>query len=38
MRDEPLEAEVEHTMKACMDCHRERKATLTCAACHELGQ
>ena len=26
------------TMKACLDCHREHKATLSCTACHELGQ
>jgi cytochrome c7-like protein len=30
--------EVEHTMKSCMDCHRERKATNECNVCHELGQ
>jgi NAD-dependent SIR2 family protein deacetylase len=32
---------VEHrptTMKACVDCHRAKEATLVCAACHELGQ
>jgi len=33
-----VEAGVAHTMKACMDCHRTRKATLVCTACHELGQ
>ena len=33
-----LTAEVEHTMKACMECHRESKASLACVACHELGQ
>lgn len=26
------------TMSACMDCHKERRATLVCNACHELGQ
>jgi len=26
------------TMKACMDCHQARKATVVCNACHELGQ
>lgn len=25
-------------MKACVDCHKERQATLVCNACHELGQ
>lgn len=29
---------VEHTMKSCMDCHRERKVTNECNVCHELGQ
>jgi hypothetical protein len=33
-----LTVEVEHTMKACVDCHKETKATIACAACHELGQ
>jgi len=33
-----LTAEVSYSMKACMDCHRTHKATLTCNACHELGQ
>lgn len=35
---ETWEAGFEHTMKACVDCHRERKAVNTCTACHELGQ
>lgn len=26
------------TMKACVECHKQKKATLTCSACHELGQ
>lgn len=26
------------TMKACVDCHKERQATQDCTACHELGQ
>jgi hypothetical protein len=30
--------EVRYTMKACVDCHRQAKATLVCTACHELGQ
>ncbi|HTM48130.1 MAG TPA: cytochrome c3 family protein [Bryobacteraceae bacterium] len=25
-------------MKACVDCHRENKATIVCTACHELSQ
>jgi len=25
-------------MAACVDCHKETKATLVCNACHELGQ
>ncbi|MEZ5355476.1 MAG: cytochrome c3 family protein [Bryobacteraceae bacterium] len=33
-----LVAEVEHTMKACIACHRETKASVACTACHELGQ
>ncbi len=33
-----LTAEVEHTMKACIACHRETKASIVCTACHELGQ
>lgn len=26
------------SMKACVECHKERRATLACSACHELGQ
>jgi hypothetical protein len=26
------------TMKACIDCHKETKATLECNSCHELSQ
>ena len=26
------------SMKACVDCHTERKATLECNLCHDLGQ
>ncbi|MBM3813824.1 MAG: cytochrome c3 family protein [Acidimicrobiia bacterium] len=33
-----LTKEVDHTMKACVDCHKEHKATVVCTACHELGQ
>ena len=25
-------------MAACVDCHKEHKATVACNACHELGQ
>lgn len=25
-------------MAACVDCHKEAKATIACNACHELGQ
>src|SRR5688500_12315848 len=25
-------------MAACVDCHKESKATIVCNACHELGQ
>jgi hypothetical protein len=26
------------TMIACVDCHKEKKATQVCNSCHELGQ
>ncbi|MBM3783715.1 MAG: cytochrome c3 family protein [Acidobacteria bacterium] len=26
------------SMAACVNCHREAKATIVCTACHELGQ
>ena len=29
---------VEHTMKNCMACHKERAASNACNVCHELGQ
>jgi len=32
----PKEAPVK--MKACVDCHKESKATVDCTACHELNQ
>ena len=25
-------------MKACVDCHKSSRATVTCTACHELSQ
>ncbi len=32
--------QVDHplTMKACVDCHRAKKAAVGCTTCHELGQ
>lgn len=30
--------QVEHTMKTCMACHAQRKASNACNVCHELGQ
>ncbi len=35
---EPLERYREVSMQACVECHQERKATLECSACHDLGQ
>lgn len=35
---EKLTAEVSHNMIACVNCHKETHATITCTACHELGQ
>jgi hypothetical protein len=35
---ETLSAEVDHSMKSCVDCHRETKAAVTCTVCHELSQ
>jgi glucose dehydrogenase len=29
---------LEMKMKACVDCHRVRRAAVTCTACHELSQ
>lgn len=26
------------TMKSCVDCHKEQRATVQCHVCHELGQ
>jgi hypothetical protein len=34
---EALGKEAPTDMKACMDCHQSRGATLVCSACHELG-
>jgi hypothetical protein len=25
-------------MKACVDCHKSRRAAVECNVCHELGQ
>ena len=30
--------EVPVTMKNCVNCHRERHASIACNTCHELGQ
>jgi hypothetical protein len=38
MQREKLTREFPLTMKACVDCHRAREATLVCNACHELNQ
>lgn len=37
-RREALTVEVDHSMKGCVDCHKETNATIVCTACHELGQ
>ena len=33
-----LQLERPVTMAACVACHKERKATVACNVCHELGQ
>jgi hypothetical protein len=33
-----LESRGSTKMAACVDCHKEQKATVNCNACHELGQ
>lgn len=38
MERETLTREISLSMKTCVDCHRSRKATITCNACHELHQ
>jgi hypothetical protein len=30
--------EAPRTMKACVDCHKKKNATVDCTACHELNQ
>jgi hypothetical protein len=35
---EILQKELSTGMRACVDCHRARKAPLDCSRCHELGQ
>jgi hypothetical protein len=35
---EVLQKEVSTGMRACVECHRARKAPLDCSRCHELGQ
>jgi len=37
-KQDTLTIERPPTMVACVACHKERKATLVCNACHELGQ
>ncbi|MCC7234049.1 MAG: cytochrome c3 family protein [Bryobacterales bacterium] len=37
-RTDRVALEVEHTMKTCMACHAQRKASNACNVCHELGQ
>ena len=33
-----LQKEVSTSMRTCMACHREQKASVDCSRCHELGQ
>ena len=33
-----LELDHPPTMKACIECHRAKKAAIGCTTCHELGQ
>ena len=35
---ERIQLVLEMKMKACVDCHRTSRATVTCTACHELSQ
>jgi quinoprotein glucose dehydrogenase len=35
---EHLQPVLQMKMKACIDCHQARHATVTCTACHELSQ
>ena len=35
---QPLKRFRDLTMKACVDCHQDRQASLACNLCHELGQ
>ena len=35
---DPIEPVLAMKMKACVDCHETRKATLSCTACHELSR
>ena len=37
-KQEPLTKLRDVTMKACVDCHQDRQASLACNLCHELGQ
>ncbi len=38
MQQEKVEIAQAMKMKWCVDCHKQRKATVTCTTCHELGQ
>jgi hypothetical protein len=35
---ERIQPVLQMKMKACVDCHQARHATVTCTACHELSQ
>jgi hypothetical protein len=37
-KSDTVTLEVDHNMKSCMACHKERGATNACNVCHELGQ
>lgn len=38
MKQDVIQAEHPVKMKWCVDCHKQRKAAVTCNTCHELGQ
>lgn len=37
-RTNALKHEGQMKMSYCMDCHKQRRATIECNACHELAQ